>query len=161
MLHYAFCTFLLLATLSSLAQSKRDLVTQHVNRTDVEAITGVTLKDPKFTDVDFSRETIARYHSVKPRPYDAEVCIISVGRLDPIQYDQQLKVDKGMGYKGELTGLGDKAYWADLGQGIGAYTKVAVVKGKNILSVTLTDSKPGLTRLEATKQLVNKILPYL
>ena len=136
-------------------------IRQYVNKGDIEAVTGVALKEPTFEDVDFSRVTITRYRAVKPRPYDAEVCIISLGTLDPIQYASEVKVDKGMGYKGDLAGLGDKAYWTDLGQGVGAYTKLSVTKGMKLLTVTLTDSKPGLTRLEATRRIVDKILPHL
>jgi hypothetical protein len=149
-----------IASASAFAQNAAS-ITNYIKRADIEAVTGVALKEPTFTALDFSRVTLAQYHSVKPRPYDAEVCSISLGELDPVQYAHELKADKGMGYKGELTGLGDKAYWTDLGQGIGAYTKVSVAKGKKLLSIILTDSKPGLARLEATKQLVNKILPHL
>jgi hypothetical protein len=159
--------FFLVASSALLAQSSTTpsqyatQIIQHVTKADIEAVTGVALKDPIFTDVDFKRSSIASYRAVKPRPYDAEVCIITLGLLDKIMYEQQVKVDKGMGYKGALTGFGDSAYWCDLGQGIGAYTKIGVRKGEKYLSVTLTDSKQGLVRPEAVKQLVYKLLSAL
>ena len=159
MLKNLFTAFVLLIHAGAFAQS--NLISQYVSKADVEAVTGVALKDPTFMDVDFSRGAVARYRAVKPRPYDAEVCIISTGVLDEIMYAQELKIDRGMGYKGELAGLGDKAYWTDLGQGIGAYTKVSVRKGKKYATVTLTDSRSGLERLEAARQIVTKILAHL
>lgn len=132
---------------------------QSVKKTDIEALTGVTLKEPTVEKLAYPTGSITRYRAVKPRPYDAEVCIVTLS--DASAYDQSLKVDKKMGYQGELSGLGDKAYWTYLGQGIGAYTKVAVKKGQHSVSVVLTDSKPGLARLEATKQLVTKLLSGL
>ena len=83
--NHALCAFLWLTALSVFAQQPVT-ITHYLKKADIESVTGVALKEPAVEAVDFSRVTIARYRAVKPRPYDAEVCIISLGALDPIQY---------------------------------------------------------------------------
>ena len=160
-----FTLVLWLTALSGFAQKNAAAIKGSVNKADIEAVTGMALKEPTFEDVDFGRNTYAHYKAVKPRPMNLDVCTISLGLLDRIMYANQLKVDKGMtlniGRMGQLPGLGDEAFWYDTGQTFGAYTKIGVRKGGRYLSVTLSDSKPGLPRLEAAKQLINKLLPAL
>ena len=96
-------------------------------------------------------KSIVRYYPVNGTPY-LEAVIIQVIESDAeAAYTSEKSIIQKTGsYKDELKEFGEKAYWADNG----VTTDIHVLKGSKEITVSLSQSKAPLTKLEAAKKLM-------
>ena len=155
-----FCIVLLSISFILVAEGFRPLreaktdVSQILTKLEIEDAIGGPINDaPISTD-----KSIIRYYAVDGTPYLEAMSFAVLDENAEASFLKQKNIMRSVHYyQGELPEFGEKAYWCDNT----VTTDIHVIKDSKELSISVSQSKSGISKLDAAKKLMKLALSRL